>query len=145
MSQTQLQKAQISISSIHSLLISEKSPEAHDELAKALFVVTRGTRWNLLNDETSLDDIWKNVRENELLTDYVLRGTTLFLSEVGYIDGDIDRVIGQVSLGLGWVESSSFVDNTLTERCGDKVWFARVFKCAPWLLFLYLLSTISQV
>jgi hypothetical protein len=145
MPQTQLQIAQISVSLIHQLIISEKSPEARDELAKALFVVTHGTRWNLLNDETSLDDIWKNVRENELLTDYVLRGTTLFLSEVGYIDGDMDRIIGQVSMGLGWVESSSFIDTTLTERCGDKTWFARVFKCAPWLLFLYLMSTISQV
>jgi hypothetical protein len=133
------------VNDTHQLILSEETPDSRDALAKALFNITHATRWNLLKDEESLDELWKLVRTDELVTDYVLRATSIFLVHFGYLDGDVDRVVGQVSTGLGWLETTAIVDAALTERCGTQVWFARVFKSAPWMLYLYLLSMLKQV
>jgi hypothetical protein len=142
---SQLHDALKIVSDTHLLILSEETPGSRDTLAMALFNITHATRWNLLKDEESLDELWKLVRTDELVTDYILRATSIFLCHFGFIEGNMDRVVAQVATGLSWLETTAIVDSALTERSGTQNWFARAFKNAPWMLYLYLLSMMKQV
>lgn len=133
------------VDDVHRLLLAEQSAEQRDELAKGLFSITAGTRWNLMSTETNIVELWEVIRTDELVTDYIVRATSMFMCRFGYIPADLDRVIGHCSSGLGWVTGSGIVDDALRERSGHSEWFGRVFKSEQWVLYLYLLSFVRQV
>jgi hypothetical protein len=133
--------AQNTISDILRMLLSELDLSRSDALAVAVFKASTGPRWHLQNTAEDLDILWAGIRGSEDLTDFVIRGTSLFLM----YEGNVDKLIETVSAGLGWVSSAAIVDSAITDRSGTKQWFEAVFKQSPWLLFLYMLSTIRHV
>lgn len=140
-----LEQAQLAVEDIYNLLLSELEETKRDTLAVDTFNISKSPRWPFVNSEDSLDEIWKNIRDNELLTDFIIRGTSLFILKIGYNDSEYNRLIDQCATSVSWVSETTIIDDAITERCGNKPWFGAVFKQAHWLLFLFILSTIRQV
>lgn len=137
--------AQQAVEDVYNLLLSELEASKRDQLTIDIFNVSTSPRWPFINNEDSLDEIWKTIRENEPLTDFVIRGTSLFILKVGHHDTEYSRLIDQCATSVSWVAETTIIDEAITERCGNKTWFGAVFKQAHWLLFLFILSTIRQI
>jgi hypothetical protein len=141
MSSTPVISAQNTASDILRMLLSELDVNRSDALATAVFKASTSPRWHLQNNEEALDILWTGIRESEDLTDFIIRGTSLFLMH----ESTVSELITTVSDSLGWVASAAIVDSAITDRSGTPQWFEAVFTQSPWLLFLYMLSTIRHV
>jgi hypothetical protein len=126
-------------------LISECEEETKQELITSIFKLRRSIRWYLVSNDDALDSIWRTIREDEDVTDFILTGTSLFLLKTGYGDEAYKSTLSRSARSIGWVMHSSIIDSAITERSESSNWFEEVFTQAPWVFFLFVLTTVPQV
>lgn len=127
------------------VLTAELAAEKLDELNKAILQLRRGTRWNMLNSEELIVELWEYIRSDEILNDFIIDGTSHFILQSGPNSVGYGTLVSQCARSLAWLSTTSIVDESITERAGTYEWFHACFEQSPWFLFSYLLSSVTQV
>lgn len=127
----------------HTVYLRDCTPVQVDELNKQILTLRRGTRWHALSSDEQLVELWDGIRKDTELTDYVIACTSYMLLEIN--EQDKAKLVTASANSVGWISDASIIDEALTQRAGGVQWFEGVFNQAPWLLYLFILSTIPQL
>lgn len=132
------------IGSIYHRYRSELTPEKGDELAGGILEICQGSRWYQLASDDQIQAIWAQVRNNEVILDYVMAGSAQFKMLACDNDMQWKNAVAQLVASLAWIATDPFIDDSLKERAPEREWLNQVFSDCHWLTFLYLHSTIAQ-
>jgi len=116
----------------------ELSDKRKQVLADALFNIRQMHRWFHVSTDNQLESIWREIRQSEVLTDYLLHGTMVYELRSASNAAVNESVLADLAAAWSIHSNACQIDTQLQQRCPTRNQAMNFLKNNAWLRFLLL-------